>query len=609
MKLKTLVGSLALVGIATHATVAYSQTTAQNLPTAAPQRIEITGSSIKRIQTEGALPVQTITRDEIQQLGIVSAEQLLARIAANGTGADNLSSNVGIQLGTTDRNNNGNSSANLRGLGANSTLVLLNGHRVVNHGAKGNAVDLNSIPLGAIERVEVLKDGASAIYGTDAIGGVINFILRKEYNGLEATAFADVTEAGGGNIYRGQLIGGFGNLASDRYNVFAALTVDTQKKLGGYGERDFANGFQPERGLSPDTTGTPFATQTGVAGTAIGASYRLPSTGTQTYNRANLLSFQGQCDTIPFMSQYQSALWGSPGARNGCAYDYGGAEVLIQPIDRVSLVSRGTFTVNNDLSLFAEFVGSHTKSAKSFEPYQITTTGSFAGAQYPVGGPYYQDLSAYIPSFDNTKKIAYRYRCEICGNRNIETKTDAYQLRIGAEGVLLGKYDYQIGLAGASSKVDSTLGQGYLYTGPMVAALATGLINPWLRPARRRRRRRWRWSTVPAPPAAICSAASRSCCSSTARSRASSTSCRPVRCRLRSATTFARKAIVSLTASRSPIRSTRRPTTPSFRRSSAISMRSSPNWRCRSSKAWKPTWRSAPTTTATSAPPPTRRYR
>ena len=151
------------------------------------ERIEITGSNIKRIQDEGALPVQVITREEIDKKGIQSLEQLLMQISANGTGADNLQSNVGIQLGTTDRNNLGNSSANLRGLGASSTLVLLNGRRVSNHGAKGNAVDLNSIPLAAIERVEVLKDGASAIYGTDAIGGVINFILRRDYRGVEIT--------------------------------------------------------------------------------------------------------------------------------------------------------------------------------------------------------------------------------------------------------------------------------------------------------------------------------------------------------------------------------------------------------------------------------------
>ncbi len=472
MKPKTVVGSLALLGLATHA---LAQT-----PPPAQQRITVTGSSIKRIAAEGALPVQTITREEIDRLGIVSAEQLLARISANGTGADNLSSNVGIQLGTTDRNNNGNSSANLRGLGANSTLVLLNGRRVSTHGAKGNAVDLNSIPLGAVERVEVLTDGASAIYGTDAIGGVINFILRRDYSGLEATGFVDITEAGGGNIYRGQLLGGWGDLGSDGYNIMAALTVDSQKILGG-GERAFSNGFQPERGLSPDTSGTPFATQTGAAGTAIGSSFTVPG-ATRTYNRANLLSFQGKCDTIAGMSQYQADLWANPGATYACAFDYGGSAVLIQPVDRVNLVARGSYALNSAHTLFAEFVGSQTEATKQFEPYQITTTGSIAGAQYPAGGPYYQNLSAYIPAFDATKNIAYRYRCVVCGGRTIETTTDAYRLLLGAEGVLLGKWDYKLGLSTAQSKAESKLGPGYLFTDSMVSALGSGLVNPWLQP-------------------------------------------------------------------------------------------------------------------------------
>ena len=99
-------------------------------------------------------------------------------------------------------------------------------------------------------------------YGTDAIGGVINFILRKDYTGFEASAFIDATEAGGGNIVRASLPGGLGNLAADGYNVMVSLTHDQQKMLSG-GERAFSNGFQPDRGLSPDTTGTPFATQTG----------------------------------------------------------------------------------------------------------------------------------------------------------------------------------------------------------------------------------------------------------------------------------------------------------------------------------------------------------
>ena len=445
------------------------------------ERIEITGSNIKRIQDEGALPVQVITRQEIERRGIISAEQLLMTISANGSGADNLSSNVGIQLGTTDRNNNGNASANLRGLGAGSTLVLLNGRRIATHGAKGNAVDLNAIPMAAVERVEVLKDGASAIYGTDAIGGVINFILRRDYRGGEITVFGDVTEEGGGNVYRGSLLGGWGDLARDRWNLMAVLSYDKQEVLHGR-DRSFANGFQPERGLSPDTAGAPFASQTGLAGTALGATFRTPEGGTQTFNRANLLSFQGKCDSIAGMSQYQSALWGSAGARYACAYDYGGAEVLIQPVERAQVVSRGSFQVSNELTAFVEFLGSRTKATKAFEEYQVTTTGSFTGMQYPVGGPFYQDLSPYIATFNRNLPIAYRWRCMECGLRTIETTTDAYRLLAGVEGSFLGRWDYKLGVSQSGSEAESVHKSGFMYTTPFTTALASGLVNPWLLP-------------------------------------------------------------------------------------------------------------------------------
>lgn len=447
---------------------------------ATKERIEITGSNIKRVQEEGALPVQVITKEEIERKGITSVEQLLMTISANGTGADNLQSNVGIQLGTTDRNNNGNSSANLRGLGASSTLVLLNGRRVSNHGAKGNAVDLNSIPLAAIERVEVLKDGASAIYGTDAIGGVINFILRKDYRGVQITASTDITEEGGGNIHRGSLLFGWGDLSKNRFNLMGTFSFDRHEILRG-NERSFSNGYQPDRGLSPDTAGTPFATQNGLAGTAIGASFRLPSTGTQSYNRANLLSFQGRCaEGGPGMSQFESALWASPGARWACAFDYGGSAVITQPVDRTQIVSRATFQVNNDLTAFVEAMGSRTKATKQFEPYQITTGSA---NWYPVGGPFYQDLTQYIPTFNRNLPISYRWRCLPCGGRTIHTETDAYRLLLGVEGVLAKHWDYKLGVSTAGSSAESVLGNGYLFTAPMNAALSSGQVNPWALPS------------------------------------------------------------------------------------------------------------------------------
>jgi iron complex outermembrane receptor protein len=470
MKLKKIAQLVALIGIATPVLA----------QTATSERVVVTGSSIKRIQLEGALPMQVITREDIDRAGIVSAEQLVSRITANGTGADNLSSNVGIQLGTTDRNNNGNSSANLRGLGASSTLVLLNGRRIAVHGAKGNAVDLNSVPLAAIERVEVLKDGASAIYGTDAIGGVINFILRKDFAGAEVSAFADKTSDGGGDIMRGSIVGGKGDLAKDGYNIMASLTFDKQEKLAG-SERSFSNGFQPARGLSPDTAGTTFATQTGLAGTAMGATFRTPTDGTQTFNRANLLSFQGKCDTVPGISQYQSVLWGNLGFKYACAYDYGGREILIQPIERTNFVSRGIFQLNPNHAAFVEIVASTSKANKEFEQLQITTTGTILGAAYPVGGPYYQNLSAYVPTFDATKPIAYRWRCTDCGNRQIETTTDNYRILAGLDGVI-GKWDYKLGLSAAGSSANSNLNGGFYYQAGLISALGSGQINPWLLP-------------------------------------------------------------------------------------------------------------------------------
>jgi iron complex outermembrane recepter protein len=466
--------SLSLIAVP----MAFAQTTPEPQKV---ERVEVTGSNIKRVQTEGALPVQIISREEITRSGITSAEQLVARITANGTGADNLASNTGIQLGTTDRNNNGVSSANLRGLGANSTLVLLNGRRVSTHGAKGNAVDLNSIPLAAVSRVEVLKDGASSIYGTDAVGGVINFILRNDYEGLEATGFVDITEDGKGNIYRASVLGGWGNIAKDGFNIVASLTHDRNEILLG-ANRSFSNGNQPARGLSTDTTGTPFATQTGRAGSAMGANFTLPSTGTQAYTRANLLSFENNCDLIPGMAQYEWVLNDFAAARFGCTFDTGSTAVLLQPNERTNFVGRGTFKISNTMNGLIEAVASRSVAKKRFEALQLTTTGTLANAWYPVNGPYYQDLSAYIPTFDRTKPIAYRWRCVPCGPREIETTSDSYRILAGIDGIIAGKWDYKLGVSTASSKADSILGDGYLYTQPLIDALTSGKINPWLRP-------------------------------------------------------------------------------------------------------------------------------
>jgi iron complex outermembrane receptor protein len=482
---------IALIGIV-------SPAIAQEVQSDKPiQRVEITGSSIKRIAKEGALPLEIISRKQLAEQGIVTAEQMIATLSVNATGSDNLASNADVTSGA-QRGNNGASSANLRGQGADSTLVLLNGRRIATHGMKGSAVDLNSIPMAAVDRVEVLKDGASSIYGTDAIGGVINFITRKDYQGLEAEAFDDKTQHGGANIARVSVTGGWGDLDTQGFNVLVTGAHSDNKALRG-NQRDFVNTFQPNRGVSVDTRGAPFANvyATGLAPTLLsktGTGPTLPG-GTVAYNGISLLDLPGGagCNSIDGMGAYDEKLWDSPGAAYGCAWDTGRAAVLQQPVKNDNGLARATFKAGEH-QLFAELVASKVNVLKSFSPNQISPSASTFGPTsfYPsTGAAYntvYNELVKVFPSIaaNYGLPIAYRWRCMECGNREIETETKASRMLVGAEGPLklgsLGTFDYRAGLSRAQSESQSTLGGGYNYTAPLAAALGSGKINPFLMP-------------------------------------------------------------------------------------------------------------------------------
>lgn len=491
MKVKKLAHLIALMGVVGPAL-------AQDVQVQGPmQRVEITGSSIKRIAKEGALPLEIISRKQLEDQGIVTAEQLIATLNVNGTGSDNLASNADVTSGA-QRGNNGASSANLRGQGADSTLVLLNGRRVATHGMKGSAVDLNSIPMAAVERVEVLKDGASAVYGTDAIGGVINFILRKNYKGLEAQSFIDVAQEAGGEIGRASLTGGWGDLETQGWNVLVTAAHSENKALRG-DQRDFVNTFQPNRGVSVDTRGAPHANifATSLAPTLLsrtGTGPTLPGGGTTTYSGISLLDLPGGagCNSIDGMGPYDEKLWDTPGAAYGCAWDTGRAAVLQQPVKNSNALARATFNAGEH-QLFAEAVGSRVEVAKRFSPNQISPSSTTFGPSsfYPSTGPAYNDVyNALVKVFPSISAnyglpIAYRWRCMECGNREIETETKAGRVLIGADGPLtIGdrRFDYRVGLSRAYSESKSTLGTGYSFTQALASALGTGKINPFLMP-------------------------------------------------------------------------------------------------------------------------------
>jgi iron complex outermembrane recepter protein len=513
-KLTPLATSLVLLGFATHA-LAQAPAPAQPRPV---ERITITGSSIKRIATEGALPVQVITRAELDRDGITSAEQVILNLSTNGTGLDNLASNADV-VGGAQRGNNGATSANLRGQGSNATLILLNGRRVAAHGLNGGVVDLNQIPMAAIERIEVLKDGASAIYGTDAIGGVINFIMRRDFRGGNVRASADVTEAGGGEIYSGSVVGGFGDLNADGFNVVATLAVRDHKALRG-DQRDFVNTFQPDRGLSVDTRGTPFATLFPLASPAAtpenptptpglfpaaGAFPFIPGTTTRASGGLNVLDLPGAegCGVIDGQAPYSDLLWNVPSAGLSCAWDTGRAAVLQQPVTSTNLVVRGTFMAGEHL-LAAELTASRTESAKRFSHLQLTPNTTTQQLRFPRNADsqaaydavFDRLLAAFpetITEADRGDTMSYRWRCIECGPREIETQADTQRLAITAEGPLFAGWDYRAGLMRAQSEAKSTLGGGYYYRGTtatgasdggpgIIPALNTGLINVFLFP-------------------------------------------------------------------------------------------------------------------------------
>ncbi|MEJ5999887.1 TonB-dependent receptor domain-containing protein [Paucibacter soli] len=480
---------LALTGLAAPL-LASAQSTA---PVQRVERVEITGSSIKRIKDEGSLPVQVISAAQLERAGIVTAEQLISTLTSNGNGLDNMASQSDVVAGDA-RGNNGASFANLRGQGSRNTLVLLNGRRVASHGLNGTAVNLNTIPMTAVERIEVLKDGASAIYGTDAIGGVINFILRRDLSGLQMQAFSDLTTEGGGHIYRLSASGGVGNLASDGYNAMFAVARTENEILKGTQRSGFVNTFQPDRGLSVDTRGTPVATVFARAGlTTIlspsSSGVLLPG-GTQRYNGINPLAMPGGagCASMPNSMAYDAKLWASPGTEYGCAWDTGVSATLQQPVENTSLVARFSKSLGEHL-FTAELVSGKVHSSKSFSEVQLISSATNRYL-YPSSGASYNSvfnaIAQVFPSILPNKgnPIAFRWRCMDCGPRQIETETESRRIFAGIDGpvAFLKDWDYKAGLSSAFSEDKSTLGTGYYYRDGMVAAIGSGALNPFAMP-------------------------------------------------------------------------------------------------------------------------------
>lgn len=472
--------------------------------------IIVTGSRIKQDPTRSALPLEIITSVDIERNGIANPEALNMFLTANGSGADNLAANADVTSGA-QRGTNGLSAANLRGQGSAATLVLLNGRRVAAHGLSGGAVDVNQIPFAAIDRVEILKDGASAIYGTDAIGGVINYITKKNFNGYSASGSMDVTEHGGGNIYRLSGVMGVGDLDEDNINIMGAVSYSWNKMLRG-SQRDFVNGNQPLRGLSVDTRGTPIATLFNIGtnaaqlplGTLLsGLTLTAPNSGNAASGGVNPLALPGGagCTSMDGGMAYDYQLWNAPNNYYACAWDTGRAAVLQQPIETLTYYTRATINLGGDHQLSAELTGSSADSAKSFSHAQLSANTTNLPWGYPLTpatkATYDQIFNALRAAFPASaaaldarygRPLSGRWRCIACGPREYQTNTRTLRAMVGLEGPLpFDGWDYKVGASHAESESESLLGSGYFYRGTLangtpdpLAPIAPGATTPGL---------------------------------------------------------------------------------------------------------------------------------
>jgi len=425
--------------------------------------VEITGSAIRRVQAETALPVQTITRAEIDKAGVTTAAELLTRVAANVNG---LTDGASINVGGDQRGFNG---ANLRGIGTSSTLVLLNGRRMANFASPGDdsGVDLNNIPAAALERVEVLLDGASALYGTDAIGGVINFITRKDFQGLELNTYFGKTREGGAGKRTASIGAGKGDIERDGFNVFAVADFQRTDALS-TSQRSFIPGLQVAQRLGHLLSG-----YTSPANIRLTSAQRdhlqdigFTIGGKPITNRLINLSAPGCA------APANVYLPGGTGGMDACTYDYMGDTELYPKSEKSSLLARAVLKLGGGHQAYAELAASRAKT--DYVGSAARVTGYLDYRMVPqLAGTGLDQLDDDIPG-----ELELRMRLNEAGRRTSTLTSQGTRLVLGLTGTL-GGWDYDTALNHSVNVVKDKDTHGYVLYDELLAGIADGRINPF----------------------------------------------------------------------------------------------------------------------------------
>jgi iron complex outermembrane recepter protein len=428
--------------------VAWTSARAQD-ETAQLQEVEeviVTGSLLKREIGDVAQPITMVDAEDLIRSGATNAERILQQIAQNQSLTI---SNINLGAGT-----GGAAYANLRSLGSARTLVLVNGKRVVNNPFQSLGVDLNTIPMALIDRVEVLTDGGSATYGADAIAGVMNFITARDFEGVTLSASAQQPEAsGGGETYNASLGAGYGSLAEHGWNVFAGVNWRKQEELPG-AARDFARtGFIPERGVNR------------LNATTFPANYTQVASGLSSpINPTN-----PQC--APPLSLFSATF----GARS-CAYDQLAIVNQISPQEQGSVFAKGTLMLGEHRASL-EYLRAENEVGSFISEQGVANLSMTSASPYFPGNGITPGTAGLNPALP----IAINWRTTDMGRRynTFEGYTDRTIAQL--EGTLAG-WDYQVSGLISTAETEVIFKDGY----PDEARLRDGVagINgaPFLNP-------------------------------------------------------------------------------------------------------------------------------
>mmetsp|Transcript_19703 Transcript_19703/g.62671 ORF Transcript_19703/g.62671 Transcript_19703/m.62671 type:complete len:867 (+) Transcript_19703:76-2676(+) len=369
------------------------------------ERIVVTGSLIKRTDMAGPSPVTSIGAEEIANTGVTDLISLFTKLPISGQGT------FSTQGNSSDDTANGGSSVSLRGLGADSTLILINGRRVsVSPFAKGidtAFVDINNIPISAIKRVDILKDGASATYGSDAIAGVINVVLKDDFDGAEVSGKVGTTADGGGEEQNFNIIWG---ASDDKFkHTFILDYFDREEVL--YADRHYSRTANQAARRPNDPDAVDFRSSAGIPGTIA-----LKADPT---NR--IIDEFGADRCAPEDIDRGAAI---------CRYDYAPFMTMIPDAERFSYNYLGRYEINDSLRAFIDFNGQNSKSI-------VRGAGSPSFNELFMSGdnanhPFADDPSH--PFFG--EDLTMRRRTVDIGNREKRVDTDYFRTILGMSGEL-----------------------------------------------------------------------------------------------------------------------------------------------------------------------------